>query len=126
MYDYKKIDLIDSNNKHFFYFTDQVTPLKMELENLVNSLNYMHSKAFTKKVLFPYEVKFNNAIETYNDDIELISDTIHNKKSITTEKERRIINLYRGYQYILKNNIQINKNSLKQLEKENKKSLRKQ
>lgn len=115
MYDYKKLDLIDSNNKPFFYFTDQVTPLKLELETLVNSLNYMHSKTFTKKVLFPYEVKFNNAIETYNDDIELISNTIHNKKNITTEKERRIINLYRGYQYILKNNITINQENLKHL-----------
>lgn len=115
MYNYKELDLIDSNGKHFFYFDDKVKPLKVELEKLVQSLEYMHSKDFAKKLLFPYEVKFNNAAEAYNDDISLISDTINNRNFITTTKERRIVNLYDGYKYILRNNISINKENLKHL-----------
>ncbi len=115
MYTYKELDLIDTNDRHFFYFEDKITPLKLELEKLVQSLDYMHNKEFADKVLFPYEVKFNNAAETYNDDVSLINETINNKDIATTEKEKRILNLYNGYKYILRNNMAINKENLRHL-----------
>lgn len=77
---------------------------KMELEEFIKDIDYMNSREFSKNVLFTQEVKFNNTIEGYTEDIGLIYDIVKNKLNITDKKKMaRIINLYNGYKFIFKN-----------------------
>ena len=81
----------------------------------LSDLDYMHTFSFAKSVLFNEEIKSNNNIEGINDDLRLIDKVIENaKEKITDLEPRRIINLYKGYQYILEHK-EINQESLKEL-----------
>jgi murein DD-endopeptidase MepM/ murein hydrolase activator NlpD len=76
----------------------------------------MNSKQFSKNVLFSQEIKANNTIEGYNDDVGLVYDILNkNIKISDKEKEQRIRNLYNGYNFIL-NEDQINKENLRTLD----------
>ena len=86
-----------------------------ELETFVESEPHLCSSLFAKDVMFSHELKANNQIEGYSDDVNLIEDVIAKKyhgKDI--KKVKRIMNLYYGYNYIL-NNSNINEDSLKTL-----------
>ena len=86
-----------------------------ELETFVESEPHLCSSLFAKDVMFSHELKANNQIEGYSDDVNLIEDVIAKKyhgKDI--KKVKRIMNLYYGYNYIL-NNQNINEDSLKEL-----------
>lgn len=88
---------------------------KNELEEFISESKYMNSKEFSKNVLFTQELKANNTIEGYTDDIGLIYDIIKNKLNINDKtKMARIINLYNGYRFIFKNK-EITKENLKTL-----------
>lgn len=53
--------------------------------------------------MFTHELKANNTVEGYNDSMSIIEKVIEDAKSVKDiEKRNRIINLYKGYQYILK------------------------
>ena len=70
---------------------------------------------FSREVLFTHEIQANNHIEMYRDDVETIYEVIHRKTRITDPvKKRRIINLYKGYKYILERK-DINKDNLREL-----------
>ena len=65
--------------------------------------------------MFSHELKANNQIEGYSDDVNLIKEVIAKKYHGKDEKKvKRIMNLYYGYNYIL-NNPSINEESLKEL-----------
>jgi len=86
-----------------------------DLNNFLNDKNYILNKDFTHHSRFSSEIKFNNTIEGYKEDVDLINNVIKNKiKDIPNNKRKRIINLYKGYQYIL-NNKEINKDTLNTL-----------
>ena len=86
-----------------------------ELELFLQDNKYMNSKEFSKNVLFSQEIKNNNTIEGYNDDVGLVYDILNNKLNISDKaKEQRIRNLYNGYRYIYEKK-EINKENLKKL-----------
>ena len=93
-----------------------------KINNEVEDLNYclsektfMNNINFSKKVMFSHEIKNNNNIEGINDDLDFIKEVINEKKEIKDiERRNRIVNLYKGYKYILKHN-NINKDSLREL-----------
>lgn len=92
-------------------FQDEIDDLNFVLENkkFLNNIN------FSKKVMFSHEIKSNNNIEGITDDIELIRRVIEKQKDIKNdEKRNRIINLYKGYRYILESK-DINKETLREL-----------
>lgn len=92
-------------------FQDEVDDLNFVLENkkFLNNIN------FSKKVMFSHEIKSNNNIEGITDDIEIIRRVIEKQKDIKDdEKRKRIINLYKGYKYILELK-DINKETLREL-----------
>lgn len=65
--------------------------------------------------MFSHEIKSNNNIEGITDDIDVIRGVIEKQKEIKDiEKRNRIINLYKGYRYILGSS-DINKESLREL-----------
>lgn len=86
-----------------------------ELEDFISGCDYMNSEEFSKNVLFSQEIKNNNTIEGYQDDVGLVYDIINNNLKIKDkEKMTRIKNLYDGYRFIL-NEKNITEDTLKKL-----------
>lgn len=74
-----------------------------ELELFLLEEDFMNTRDFSKKVMFNQEIKANNTVEGYNDSVSFIKKVIENaSEEQNIEKRNRIINLYNGYQYILK------------------------
>lgn len=84
-----------------------------ELDEFVEYAQYTNTIKFSEDVLFSHEIHANNYIEGYKDDVETIDQVIHKSSAIKDkEKKQRIINLYKGYKYILQRN-PIDRESLK-------------
>lgn len=109
------LDLKQSNGTKLFVRPDRYIGVQKELIEFLEGEKHLNTKTFAKKVMFSHEIKANNQVEGYGDDVAIIKEVIENAKSIRNEEQkRRIINLYHGYNYILKNE-DINKESLKKL-----------
>lgn len=94
----------------------EIDPLKEELESFLDGMTYMKSRKFSRDVLFSHEIQANNVIEGYYDDVSLVDNVIHRKLDISDEqRKRRILNLYKGYRYILTSGKVINRENLKEL-----------
>ena len=95
--------------------SDRINSLRSELEDFLKDEKDMNTLSFSKKVMISQEIKNNNTIEGYLEDLSFIEQVIDNDDSIhDTEKKNRIINLYKGYKYILEG-AEINKDSLHDL-----------
>lgn len=82
---------------------DILKEIEEELELFLLEEEFMNTRDFSKKVMFNQEIKANNTVEGYNDSVSFIKKVIENaSEEQDTEKRNRIINLYNGYQYILK------------------------
>ena len=88
-------------------------PLEEEINNFINSQEYMQQIDFAKQML-SVEIKYNNTIEGIYDELSFIEEVIQNNSSPESKKRKRILNLYRGYKYILTHD-NINAQSLKEL-----------
>lgn len=98
-----------------YLIRDLIEPKKEELELFLQDNKYMNSKEFSNNVLFSQEIKANNNIEGYNDDVGLVYDILNNNLKIKDKKRvQRIKNLYNGYKYIVKED-EINQETLKHL-----------
>lgn len=103
------------NGSHLKIREEKFKSIQAELEEFLANLDYLNTENFAHNVMFSYELKANNQIEGYNDDIELILDIIKKKyEGINNALIRRVMNLYDGYNYIL-NHQEINKESLREL-----------
>ena len=103
----KYLDLTTEKGNRFYFRTESLMPVYAELEEFLEFITTMNDLHFAKKMLFSHELKANNQVEGYSDDLELIEDIIKKKTdNIKDEKKRaRILNLYRGYQFILRNRV---------------------
>lgn len=111
----EKLNLFTDKMKNIYLKFEYLEKSKDELEYLLSLLEIDKKEA--KEILIYDEIKANNLVEGYNDNLDFIENTLENnkkKKNAKTEKEQRILNLYHGYNYILKNN-EINKENLKKL-----------
>lgn len=82
---------------------DILKEIEEELELFLLEEDFMNTRDFSKKVMFNQEIKANNTVEGYNDSVSFIKKVIENaSEEQNIEKRNRIINLYNGYQYILK------------------------
>lgn len=82
---------------------DILKEIEEELELFLLEEDFMNTRDFSKKVMFNQEIKANNTVEGYNDSVSFIKKVIENaSEEQNIEKKNRIINLYNGYQYILK------------------------
>mgnify|MGYP001853213646 CR=1 FL=1 len=98
-----------------FIRPDRYIGVKKELIEFLEKEKHLCTKTFAKKVMFSHEIKANNQIEGYGDDIEVIKQVIEKTNDIKDVKKRqRILNLYHGYNYILRTK-EINKETLKKL-----------
>ena len=114
--DFMQFDLPLENGRKFYLREGRLVELKDELDEFLDGQENMNNPVFAKKVLFSHELQSNNQIEGYNDDIEIINDIISRRiRKINDEsKKQRILNLYRGYQFILKHK-KVNEKSLRKL-----------
>ena len=97
---------------------DRLLERKQLIETFLEDEKKLHTKTFAKSILLSNEVQSNNMVENYYDDINEVKKEITSRKPINKreEKELRILNLYKGYKYILDNK-PINKENLNNLYK---------
>lgn len=101
------------DNKYIGINMESLKEMKDSLEDFVINEPLINKKDFTKTD-FPQEIKFNNAIEGIDDEIKDIEKILNRSFISVNRDKKRIINLYKGYKYILKHK-DINKESLKEL-----------
>ncbi len=113
---YKKLDLISERGNNFYYSEEILKDIYRELLLFLENTSNLDNLHFAKKMLFSHEIKANNQVEGYGDDLLLIENIIKKKeqeiKDINVRK--RIVNLYRGYQFILNHDI-VSEQVLKEL-----------
>lgn len=113
-YEHEKLPL-KSDRGNLYIIQEKLKSSKEELELFLRDNKYMNSEQFSKNVLFSQEIKANNTIEGYNDDVGLVYDILNrNLKIDDKNKEQRIKNLYNGYKFIYREK-EINKENLKRL-----------
>ncbi len=112
------LNLFNENNERFFYREEALKNSKTELEEFLKWDTNMNNLEFAKKMMYSHELKANNQVEGYLDEIDIIKDVIKSKfKNIkSAEAIQRILNLYYGYFYIIHNH-EINEESLHELYK---------
>lgn len=97
------LELSKENGPRFYYRGEPLQKSKDELEEFLEWDKSMNNLAFARKMMYSHELKANNLVEGYGDDLELIEAVI--KRKIDTIKDaeikQRILNLYHGYYYIL-------------------------
>ena len=70
----KKIEGLKLEKGHHLYLNDEhIKPLKDELETFISEESQMNTLDFSKKVMHSQEIKNNNNIEGYLDDVSLIT-----------------------------------------------------
>ena len=86
---------IDQTN--FFYRSSDLRSFQDEVNAFLEDIHFMKTRDFAYKVMFSQEVKSNNTIEGYLDDITLVQNIIrHPSNVLNEEQKRRILNLYQG------------------------------
>lgn len=109
------LDLKFENGSSLKIRNERFQQTREELEVLLDGQKHIHTKAFARDVMFSHELKANNQIEGYFDDVDLIREIIEKKFSRQDSNQaKRILNLYHGYNFILREK-DINKNNLKKL-----------
>ena len=106
---------LDIDKRNLIYNDDTLKPIMEELEYYISDMKYINTLKFSKDVLFSHELQANNSVEGYNDDVETILEVINNVSNIKDpKKKQRIINLYKGYCYIMQGE-EINQDNLRKL-----------
>lgn len=97
------IQLSKENGPRFYYREEALQKVKEELQSFLEWDKSMDNITFARKMMYSHELKANNQVEGYQDDLELIEDIIKRKTEKIKDEERkqRILNLYHGYYYIL-------------------------
>ena len=97
------LNLPKENGPRFYYRNEPLQKSKDELEEFLEWDKSMDIYAFARKMMYSHEIKANNLVEGYGDDLELIEAVIKRKTADIKDLEtkQRILNLYHGYYYIL-------------------------
>ena len=111
---YVRTPLRIASHKKIYYNQRYLTKYKRRLLELLDENDYMDTLEFAKDAMELQEIKANNNIEGINDDLSVIEKTIRNQNNIPLSQKERIINLHKGYHYILTHST-INKESLREL-----------
>ena len=99
--------------RNIFINYDSLEEKKESLSEFVSNEPLLNKSKFSKTD-FPQEIKFNNAIEGIDDDVSDIEKLLSRSFMPVNRDKTRILNLYNGYKYILKNK-EINKDNLREL-----------
>lgn len=96
------VELPKENGPRFYYRDEALQKVKEELQSFLEWDKSMNNITFARKMMYSHELKANNQVEGYQDDLALIEDIIKRKTEKIKDEERkqRILNLYHGY-YII-------------------------
>ena len=109
----ERTNFIRDELRNFFVDYECLKEQKESLDDFVSNEPLINKDKFSKNN-FPQEIKFNNAIEGIDDDVTEIDRLLKRMFVSVNRDKKRITNLYRAYQYILKNK-SINKDNLRKL-----------
>jgi len=99
----KKLPLKFENGSHLRIREERFAQTCKELEEFLDGQKHLHTKAFARDVMFSHELKANNQIEGYTDDVTIVKEFIENWRQRHYQKTGgRVLNLYHAYNYILK------------------------
>ena len=112
-----KIDLPNKNGLSFNFNTDKIMDISEEIEEFIISEPSLKKVKF--KTQIPKDIQSNNIIEGIDNDIEAIRRIIGRKiiydvMDDSDSKEKKVLNLYKAYKYILDRK-EINKDNLRNL-----------
>ncbi|MBE6157009.1 MAG: hypothetical protein E7161_04640 [Firmicutes bacterium] len=111
----KKLPLQFENGTHLRIREERFAQTCEELEEFLDGQKHLHTKAFARDVMFSHELKANNQIEGYTDDVTIVREFIENwRQRHYQQLGKRVLNLYHGYNYILKEK-NINPDTVRQL-----------
>ena len=99
--------------RNIFIDYNSLEEKKDSLSEFVSNEPLLNKSKFCKTD-FPQEIKFNNAIEGIDDDVSDIEKVLSRSFMPVNRDKTRIVNLYKGYKYILQHK-EINKDNLKEL-----------
>ena len=86
--------------RNIFIDYDSLEEKKESLSDFVSNEPLLNKSKFSKTD-FPQEIKFNNAIEGIDDDVSDIEKVLSRSFMPVNRDKTRIMNLYKGYKYIL-------------------------
>lgn len=96
------------------YDQNSLQPITEEINVFLEDLSFMNCPDFYQNIILPYELKANNMIEGYNENLENIVRLMENlrvSKNINLSELKRIKNTIKGLRYIT-NQDQIDENNL--------------
>lgn len=99
--------------RYIFLDNDKLKEEKESLSDFVTNEPLLNKSKFSKSD-FPQEIKFNNAIEGIDDEINEIDALISRMFVSVNRDKKRIVNVYKAYKYILGGK-PINKENLRKL-----------
>ena len=99
--------------KNIFINFESLEEKKESLDDFVSNEPLLNKSKFSKTD-FPQEIKFNDAIEGIDDDVSDIEKVLSRSFMPVNRDKTRIMNLYKGYKYILQHK-DINKDNLREL-----------
>ena len=88
----ENLDLLINQLRKFYLYTDKLDIIIDELEQLISD-NKMNTLDFAQKVMMKDEIRNNNLIEGYRDEINYIDDFVqnnHHKLNAKDKKDQRI------------------------------------
>jgi Fic family protein len=104
-----------NNGSSLYIRNERYKKTQDELDTFLSDKKHLQTKSFAKDVMFSHEIKANNQIEGFYDDVNIIKAIIEKRyPNIDNNQAKRILNLYHGYNYILKGK-EINKDTLRYL-----------
>ena len=105
----KMVKIYDQEGNEFYYKDKKVEENKENLRKFLDWDKKMDNLEFAQDKMFFQELKTNNLIEGYQDDLNNIERIVKGR-----EKIKRVTNLYRGYRFILEHR-KIDESHLKEL-----------
>lgn len=108
------LDLPTEEGCKLFLRPERFKDTAEELQAFIETEKDITSKDFAKKVMFSHELKANNQVEGYTDDLKIIESIDEKLSDKDKVKRKHVINLHSAYSYIL-NHKDMNKESLREL-----------
>jgi len=102
---YTELPLMTQSGKNFYLCEEDLKEKANELTAFLCDIDYMQDRSFAIDILFPAGIKTGNDIEGESDSLAEIMAAISTRHEVgkTEITKIRIINLYRAYKFIIKN-----------------------
>ncbi len=113
----KRVELPNKNGCNFRINPDSILPISEEIEEFITLEPSLKKIKFKNQI--PKDIQSNNIIEGIDNDLEairriIVRKIIYDISRDSSDKEKKVLNLYKAYKYILEKK-EINKENLRTL-----------